>query len=72
MKRFLECHIGDGAYVYLSEDRTIVFYTSDGIRETNRVVIDPDHLGLLDRWFQDMKQGLDLYVTQHVELRERW
>ncbi len=54
MKRHMAEYIGDGAYVYLDDCANVVLYTSDGITETNRVVIDVGHVAMLERWLSEM------------------
>jgi hypothetical protein len=48
--RHLETYIGDGAYAYVAEYRSLVFYTSDGVSEKNRVEIDVGDIDNLMRW----------------------
>lgn len=50
--RHLERYLGDGAYAYVRNDRALVFYASDGIRETNQVVIDVADLDRLMLWLE--------------------
>lgn len=38
-------HIGDGIYVEVDPFECVVLTTSDGIKETNRIVFEPDVLG---------------------------
>ncbi len=48
--RFEEDYLGDGAYVYMSPSRDVVLYTSNGIHETNVVVMEPSVLAAFERW----------------------
>lgn len=54
--RHLETYIGDGAYAYVSDYRSLVFFTSDGERETNRVEIDVGDL----EGFRRFDQAIEL------------
>ncbi len=56
--RYFETYLGDGAYAYLSDYREIVLYTSDGITETNTVVLEPDVLAMFESWLPRMKDAL--------------
>ncbi len=59
-ERHLEVHIGDGAYAYVSNYRSLVFYTSNGIRETNRVEIDVGDINRFTEWLapaMELAQG---------------
>ena len=53
MPRHLETYIGDGAYAYVADYRSLVFYTSDGVTEKNRVEIDVGDIAGLLRWLKD-------------------
>ena len=55
-KRHMERYIGDGAYVYLDDCANVVLYTSDGVTETDRVVIDVGHVAMLNRWLSEMHE----------------
>lgn len=52
-KRYHEFYLGDGAYVYADEFGAVVLYTSDGVRETNRVVLERDVLAAFSQWMRD-------------------
>jgi hypothetical protein len=54
--RHLETYLGVGAYVYLSDWDEVVFYTSNGITETNTVVLDTDGLRMLMNWLPQMQE----------------
>lgn len=51
-----EDYLGDGAYVYLDPVGCVVLYTSDGIRETNRVVLEPEVLVAFERWLARLRE----------------
>ena len=50
---YLATYIGDGAYAYVTEYRSLVFYTSNGIAETNRVEIDVGDIDTFMRWLEE-------------------
>ena len=50
--RYLETYLGDGAYAYVADYRSIVFYTSNGVEEKNRVEIDPTDIPKLMTWLE--------------------
>ena len=54
--RICEDYIGDGAYVYLTPYQDVVLYTSNGIEETNRVVLEPPVMRAFERWQVRVKQ----------------
>lgn len=56
IERLHETYLGDGAYVYLDRMDAVVLYTSDGIRETNRVVLEPKVLFTLVQWLRQHKE----------------
>ena len=49
-QRHLETYIGDGAYAFVADHRSLVFYTSNGIEEQNRVEIDIGDIAGFQRW----------------------
>ena len=65
--RYLEDYVGDGAYVYMDPSRSVVLYTSDGITETNHVVIDVGDIPSLLGWFEWRKAALE----EHDKLQEK-
>lgn len=48
--RHHELYLGDGAYVYKNDFNDVVLYTSDGINETNHVVLEPEVFGVFMKW----------------------
>jgi hypothetical protein len=48
-------YLGDGAYVDLEYDE-IVLTTSNGVRDTNRIVLGPGEVANLIRWIDRMRQ----------------
>ena len=54
--RYEEDYLGDGAYVYVAPDRSVVLYTSNGIDETNTVYLDPYVLGVFERWLVRVRE----------------
>jgi hypothetical protein len=56
MPRDRESYLGDGAYVY-HDGFGVVLYTSDGIRETNRVVLEPNVLAEFKRWLMHTERA---------------
>lgn len=52
-----ETYLGDGAYAYIDPYGGVVIYTSDGISETNRVVLDPVVLATFVRWLESFTSG---------------
>jgi hypothetical protein len=48
--RYFEQYMGDGAYGYMNEARQVVLYTSNGVEETNEVVLEPEVLELFLNW----------------------
>ena len=48
--RYFESYLGDGAYVYMAPDRSVVLFTSNGITETNKVYLEPEVLAYFTRW----------------------
>lgn len=53
--RRFETYLGDGAYVYLDPYGGVVLYTSDGINETNRVVLEPEVLSHFRMWVEQAR-----------------
>jgi hypothetical protein len=57
--RYFEIHLGDGAYCYLSPAGDVVLYTSNGLEETNTVVLDGIHttgaLSKFEEWLSMMR-----------------
>ena len=45
-------YLGDGVYVYLDSYGAFVLYTSDGLSETNTIVIEPETLESLQEWMR--------------------
>ncbi len=58
VRRRFEHYVGDGAYVYLDAEGCVVLYTSNGIRETNRVVLEPEVLLSFEQWVERVKRDL--------------
>lgn len=56
--RHIEGYIGDGAYVFMDDFRGIVLYTSNGINETNRVVIDAGDVDRFVSWLDSRTEFL--------------
>lgn len=56
--RYFETYLGDGAYAYLGEYQDVVLYTSNGIEETNRVVLEPMVMQTLLEWFERVKKAM--------------
>lgn len=48
--RYFEQYMGDGAYAYMNEARQVVLYTSNGVEETNEVVLEPEVLEMFLNW----------------------
>ena len=55
--RHFEEYLGDAVYVYLDDFRGVVLYTSNGIEETNTVVMEPEVLADLERWVKRVRDG---------------
>lgn len=47
-------YLGDGVYADLDEFGSIVMTTEEGIRTTNRIVLDGEVLSMLIAWMQRM------------------
>ena len=45
-------YLGDGAYVRWDEYGAVVLYTSDGLKETNTVVLEPEVLRNFVEWLE--------------------
>ena len=58
-KRYFEDYLGDGAYVYLDPFGDVVLYTSNGISETNRVVLESSVLSAFERWLGVVKKQME-------------
>ena len=56
--RYFEDYIGDGAYVYMDPARNIVLYTSNGITETNQVVLEPQVFQSFLAWIKRVEEAL--------------
>ena len=56
MARNLETYLGDGAYAYLAEYGDIILYTSNGITETNRVVLGPYEMQAFSEWIKQVEE----------------
>jgi len=50
-------HIGDGAFVEF-DGYHIVLTTSDGIRDTNRVCLDPGVVAMFDLWMKEHRAAV--------------
>ena len=48
-------HLGDGAYVELTEDRLLRVYTSDGIEDTNEVYLGSYEWANLVRFVEQLR-----------------
>ena len=46
-----ECYLGDGAYVG-TEGESVVLWTTDGIRVTNIIYLEPSVMLSLEGWFK--------------------
>lgn len=52
-KRSMETYLGDGVYVYVETGGDLIWlYTSDGMRETNRIALEPEVLEAFYLWGQ--------------------
>jgi hypothetical protein len=47
-----EHYLGDGAYAYFDKFNALVLYTSDGIRRTNEIFLEPEVLDALLAFIQ--------------------
>lgn len=47
----MKMYLGDGVYAEL-DGLDVVLTTEDGIRATNRIVLEPEVLDALNRWLQ--------------------
>ena len=56
LTRRFTSYLGDGAYVYLDEFDCVVLYTSNGVAETNRIVLEDYVLESLENWLLDLKE----------------
>ena len=56
--RYFEQHMGDGAYGYMNDARQVVLYTSNGVEETNEVVLEPEVLEMIPEGFYDFGKQL--------------
>lgn len=54
--RAYENYIGDAVYVFRSKFNDVVLYTSNGIQETNRVVLEPAVLEAFMRWMNRVEK----------------
>jgi len=50
VERQYEAYLGDGAYVFFSGFGEVILYTSNGITETNVVVLGPYEIQAFDSW----------------------
>ena len=51
-------YLGDGVYVEVDEERDMVkLTTSDGIRDTNTVYLEPEVVQALERWLAAARTG---------------
>ncbi len=65
--RHLEDYIGDGAYVYMESWGDVVLYTSDGIRETARVCLEPEVLQAFKRWLERRDEYIARFAARRSE-----
>ena len=54
-QRFFEDYLGEAVYVYVVSWGDVVLYTSDGIQETNRIILEPVVLDAFFRWVERVK-----------------
>lgn len=52
-QRHRESYIGDGAYTYVNDFGDVVLYTSDGVEQTNTIVLEPIVLRAFERWLEN-------------------
>lgn len=48
-------YLGDGVYAEVTEYGDLVLTTSDGIRDTNRIVLEPEVLAALLRYVERIR-----------------
>ena len=65
--RYEEDYLGDGAYVYMSPAREVVLYTSNGVEETNQVVLEPAVLAAFERWMTRVGERLAAHDAAQTE-----
>lgn len=51
-----KCYLGDAVYVERDELGAVVLTTSNGIRDTNRIVLEPEVLQMFGRWLSGNDQ----------------
>lgn len=49
-------YLGDGVYIELDEFGSVVMTTSDGIRDTNTIVLEPEVLASFIEWLRIVKK----------------
>lgn len=62
-------YIGDAVYVDLDDSGRVILATEDGIRTTNRIVLEPQVLEELERWAAEtgasLKAGGGVPILHH-------
>ena len=58
MRRY-EIYLGDAVYVYLGEYADVILYTSDGIAQTNTIVLEPSIVEALQNWIKSTTDDLE-------------
>ena len=56
-------YLGDGVYAHF-ESLNVVLTTENGIVVTNRIVLEPDVLDVLDRWIQRRFRAGKLHANE--------
>lgn len=54
--RRFEQYIGDAVYIYADQGGNVVLYTSDGLSETNRVVMEPSVVMAFEKWLSSARE----------------
>lgn len=67
--RHLEDYIGDAVYVYMDDAAQVVLYTSNGIVETNRVVLEPQVLMSFQRWLERRGEYITAFQSRRSDGR---
>ena len=59
MERYFEIYLGDAVYAYIAPNHSVVLYTSDGISETNRIVLDLSVIDNYSNWINKVAKMVE-------------
>lgn len=56
-------YLGDGAYVEF-DGFGVILTTSDGVRTTNEIFLEPEVLGNFEEWMQRLRKFLEQVIRE--------